>query len=1856
MVLSGKLGYFVWFVEVGFGCNYLHKVNNVFIVKSMATSTKNTSIKSFRPSELFKLKEESHYIYKDRDIDVRSYEPSMVAEMVMDDGSVEIFVNDRKTQNWTKTSTDMTALPDAIAFEAYGQDRGIFVRWDGVAQNEGYRIYIDDWYVDVAKDLEEYNVVSADNTQTPNFEFVNGQQYEVTLAVLVDGRFKKLAGAFLRPVEVLVGSVPSQLESISVNIKPNGLVEIRFSTPSNVQPPITHFELEDKTNGGIVISTVNQFDTLGWKTGERRQYSIYAVNEIGNGIPTTLNILYDMAVPAPTNVTVAQATTNVAASGTTPASSVTKRGYLDVAWTHPTTTNLILNYEVAYKLKNLTTWTSVSVPTGQNRTQIGLLNVGEYNVRVRAQGQTNHSAWVDATPLDTPVGSTADPVDPATIRATVVGSNIKLDWDAALNAIKYNVYVDGVLAGTTASLTFDVAQQTGKTIYKFEVESVGDNGAAPKSELIFEFKKQELKITDVAFFIDKKVVKARVSYENSVQHALAPTATSVKMKSFLNGTPVETTLTFDTTKAKSDLETDGGRALGFDNYDTQLSFEVQQSHGGAITTTTYDFEVNKARILPPVVSVKTDYLFDVLKGGNEWETKIFSMANTKFKTDKKNDGQTISDTTQNVDLPADGVEIDMDTLEADARIFSRNSEQDSYIVNVPPAAAWNLPLSFFGSGGITATNVVVGTTVYGDFQILPVVFGFPRPLATGFGGFDIDIPNKKITVTHGYVPYVRFKGQHLGFMAEQALPHLVLIAGNKRIIPDIVGQSGTTSSTEYVLNNDLTGVNDAYFKDNFYFENYLFGFESSDVMQSKWVLVAGVAPPSDMVSFTNGKEFTKTVEYLGNKQYAQFGRTYKVGNDIIVENFFSDDDPDNATLATNNTVRRAFKLSNGKFTKYADRKWGSVSNQSQFGDLYGRNFRNFVNNNKYYFSWEGTSGRARELWSLPAESAEASQSTKVFTFDADLAAVEATSLANNYFKAVYWTKPAVVGYQQYKMAGSANGTSWGINPAQTLPFGKDIVSRVSPDGTKVFVVRANINGATHTPLAELLNADGTVIWSKAIKAPGTQTNVNLFEAPVGSSRRHLETTFSFVVSCYIATNGDLYFNTTNGHLYKSTDNGTSWTRTTIDNDEVVYSQIVELSTGEVGFLVVAAQANQTTNQPETYYRFHSMTSATLAAAGARVHRYNTNPAYPKHVIGTETCAVVDDVIVFVDRTSHNLKFFNLKDNRVSTGYGFGNLNYNAAVIAVHKLTSGGSVASGDFGDYLVVTEYSATAFRVRGTWYGGGAANGTLHVTAYNGGQLVGLNFNEKHFLGSSAHVITETTSGNPIKKVAFDTGLTVTLETNGANDAYIDYQYNALNPYATAGVQQRQPQPPVGTGSNYKVYLRPLLLTDKRTNVRYYVEFNDFYALIFNVAGTNFQFHKKVYFVDGINYTVTDAAFDEDTSNLVFVGVSKDANDRRGQIQTISLDAGKHYVAKDGNEANFPVTSSMGRHTYALTSSDGINAYLFYGNAMYQVSLAGFAADTVKSTDISLPTTLRSAFTYKGQKFLIGTGSSGIYTTTNFKSFAPIKTGSYFSSATFTNDAEVSVYGIGDAPMFTAKNSINRLRDFQNVTAVTNSLPVASGEIAERLATPIALSNSEIAGWFVTNSNNTAFYLCYISDNSTTINSTKVDANSTSNFIPGQLQSGVFHNKKLYLLIRRDNGPNNAKRLSIEVYNPVFENGVLQEMGFEKEIPVAGFDSDGQGVYPNIWYDRGELLASENGFFLEILKTTTQQSASGGLGDFVDEYEVHYSKDLNIWDKIADYPTNLIGQQHSLLLDTTGMYAVGNEAYFLPYIKPNTP
>ena len=97
----------------------------------------------------------------------------------------------------------------------------------------------------------------------------------------------------------------------------------------------------------------------------------------------------------------------------------------------------------------------------------------EYCFAVTAVRNEQETEKVEACATTLAVGQDPDPVVPTNVVATAINdSTIVLTWDAAINALSYNVYSDTVLLANVTETTFTIDTLTAETEYCFAVSSV----------------------------------------------------------------------------------------------------------------------------------------------------------------------------------------------------------------------------------------------------------------------------------------------------------------------------------------------------------------------------------------------------------------------------------------------------------------------------------------------------------------------------------------------------------------------------------------------------------------------------------------------------------------------------------------------------------------------------------------------------------------------------------------------------------------------------------------------------------------------------------------------------------------------------------------------------------------------------------------------------------------------------------------------------------------------------------------------------------------------------------------------------------------------------------------------------------------------------------------------------------------------------------------------------------------------------------------------------------------------------------------------------------------------------------------
>ena len=97
----------------------------------------------------------------------------------------------------------------------------------------------------------------------------------------------------------------------------------------------------------------------------------------------------------------------------------------------------------------------------------------EYCFAVTAVRNEQETEKVEACATTLATGQDPDPVVPTNVVATAINdSTIVLTWDAAINALSYNIYSDTVLLANVTETTFTIDTLTAETEYCFAVSSV----------------------------------------------------------------------------------------------------------------------------------------------------------------------------------------------------------------------------------------------------------------------------------------------------------------------------------------------------------------------------------------------------------------------------------------------------------------------------------------------------------------------------------------------------------------------------------------------------------------------------------------------------------------------------------------------------------------------------------------------------------------------------------------------------------------------------------------------------------------------------------------------------------------------------------------------------------------------------------------------------------------------------------------------------------------------------------------------------------------------------------------------------------------------------------------------------------------------------------------------------------------------------------------------------------------------------------------------------------------------------------------------------------------------------------------
>ncbi len=132
--------------------------------------------------------------------------------------------------------------------------------------------------------------------------------------------------------------------------------------------------------------------------------------------------------------------------------------------------------------------TLVGSSAGTTDTIVGLADDTDYLFEVEAEDISGNKSGKVSKTISTTIDKTA-PVDPSNLQANAVDDKMILTWTASTDnfgVAKYNIYLDGELAGATTANTDTVKGLSPDTEYKFEVEAEDASGNKSGKALVLE--------------------------------------------------------------------------------------------------------------------------------------------------------------------------------------------------------------------------------------------------------------------------------------------------------------------------------------------------------------------------------------------------------------------------------------------------------------------------------------------------------------------------------------------------------------------------------------------------------------------------------------------------------------------------------------------------------------------------------------------------------------------------------------------------------------------------------------------------------------------------------------------------------------------------------------------------------------------------------------------------------------------------------------------------------------------------------------------------------------------------------------------------------------------------------------------------------------------------------------------------------------------------------------------------------------------------------------------------------------------------------------------------------------------------
>jgi len=346
------------------------------------------------------------------------------------------------------TSYDVPGVPTDI--QAVAGDGEVTVRWSPVAGATSYNIY---WNTagGVARTDE---VIGTSTTLFVHPYLANGTTYYYSVsAVNVEGESGLSSEASATPVDSSISNPPSAPAAVTAT-GGDGQVTINWSPVSGA----TSYNIYWDTSGSIttadsaIISAPSPYVHMNLTNGTTYHYAVTAINNDGeSGLSTEAS-----ATPA------ASGGTGTPPSAPANVQATAGDGQVAVTWSPvsgATSYNIYWNTTGSVTTSDDVIGTSASLLLHPNLTN-GIIYYYAVTA-VNAEGESNLSTEVSATPLAGAGGAGSPPSAPTNVQATGDDGQVTISWSPVDGATAYNIYWN-----TTGSVaTSDDAIGTSTTLF-----------------------------------------------------------------------------------------------------------------------------------------------------------------------------------------------------------------------------------------------------------------------------------------------------------------------------------------------------------------------------------------------------------------------------------------------------------------------------------------------------------------------------------------------------------------------------------------------------------------------------------------------------------------------------------------------------------------------------------------------------------------------------------------------------------------------------------------------------------------------------------------------------------------------------------------------------------------------------------------------------------------------------------------------------------------------------------------------------------------------------------------------------------------------------------------------------------------------------------------------------------------------------------------------------------------------------------------------------------------------------------------------------------------------------------------------